>query len=89
MAGEVIILDEGGGGALDAVDLKGLGDETSETEGGVFGTVFLVVGGFVAFVDDDKAEVFEGGKESGARADDDLGFILRGEKELCPGLMAG
>ena len=36
--------------------------------------VFLFVGGFVFFIDDDESEVGQGGKNSGASSDDDAGF---------------
>ena len=34
----------------------------------------MVIGTFVSFVDDDKAEVAEGGEEGGTGTDDDLGY---------------
>ena len=71
--GEEEVGDEGGGGAKEASDFEGAGEEGSEADGGVFGGVFLVVGGFVGFVDDDEAEVFDRGEEGGAGADDDSG----------------
>ena len=71
--GEEEVGDEGGGGAKEASDFEGAGEEGSEADGGVFGGVFLVVGGFVGFVDDDEAEVFDGSEEGGAGADDDSG----------------
>ena len=55
---KIIISDGGGGGAKDAGDFFGFGDKTGETDGGVFGGVFLVIGGFVGFVNDDETEVF-------------------------------
>lgn len=51
LAREVIINDIGGGGAEDARDFEGVGDVAGETQGGVTGRVFLIVGGFVGFVD--------------------------------------
>ena len=71
--GEVKVGNEGGGGAEEEGDFEGAGDEGGEAEGGVFGGVFLVVGGFVSFVNDDETEVFERGEEGGAGADDDAG----------------
>lgn len=73
MAGfcEVIIDEIRGGGAEDAGDFLLAGNEAGETEGGVTGCVFLIIGGFVGFVDNDEAEVVDGGEEGGAGADDD------------------
>ncbi len=51
------------------------GDEASEAEGGVTGGVFLVVGGFVGFVDNYETEVMNRGEEGGAGADDDEGLL--------------
>lgn len=73
LAGEVIIYEIRGGRAEDAGDFEGAGDLAGEAEGGVAGGVFLVVGGFVGFVNQDKAEVVDGGKKGGAGADDDGG----------------
>ena len=43
------------------------GDETGEAEGGVPRGVFLVIGGFMGFVNNDKTEVVDRGEESRAR----------------------
>lgn len=51
------------------------GDEAGKAEGGITGGVFLVVGGFVSFVDNDEAEVMNRCEEGGAGADDDEGFL--------------
>ncbi len=74
----MIIDDIGGGSAEETGDflVRGLaacGDEAGETESGITGGVFLVIGGFVGLVDDDEAEIMDGGKESGTGADDDDG----------------
>ena len=73
LAGEVIIYEVRGGGAEDAGDFEGAGDLAGEAKGGVAGGVFLVVGRFVGFVNQDKTEVVDGGKKGGAGADDDGG----------------
>lgn len=73
--GEVKVGDERGGRAEKARDFESAGEEGGEAEGGVFGGVFLVVGGFVGFIDDNEAEIFKWGEESRARADDDAGMF--------------
>ena len=83
--GEVEVGDERGGGAEEAGDFEVSGEEGGEADGGVFGGVFLEVGGFVSFVDNDETEVFEGSEEGGAGADDDLGLV--GVEEVFPGEM--
>lgn len=52
-----------------------MSDETGEAKRRVFWGVFLVVGGFVGFVDDDEAEVFQGSEKGRTGADDDLGVV--------------
>lgn len=47
------------------------GDEAGEAESGIARGIFLIIGGFVGFVDDDETEVVDRGEEGGARADDD------------------
>lgn len=47
-----------------------------ELGGRVFGSLVLVVGGLVGFVDDDEAEISDWCKEGGARTDDDLGLVV-------------
>ncbi len=69
---EVIVGDERGGGAEEAGDFEGACHEGSEADGGIFGGVFLVIGGLVSFVDDDESEIFKGGKKGGAGTDDDF-----------------
>lgn len=67
-----MIIDEiGGGGTEDAGDFLLAGDEAGEAQGGVTGCVFLIIGGFVGFVDNDEAEVVNGREEGGAGTDDD------------------
>ena len=73
LASEVIIDEVGSGGAENAGDFEGSGNVAGEAKGGIAGGVFLVVGGFVGFVDEDEAEVVEGGEEGGTGADDDGG----------------
>ena len=87
MAGEVIIYEVRGGRAEDAGDFEGAGDLAGEAKGGVAGGVFLVVGGFVGFVNQDKAEVVNEKKKGGAGADDDGGG--GGFEEVKPEAAAG
>lgn len=72
---EIIIRDKRGSGAEYTGDFKGASKETSEPGGGVFGGVFLIIRGFMGFVDDDKTKVFNGGEKGGTRADDDLFMV--------------
>ena len=60
--GEVIVGNEGGGGTLDTGDFKNASDGAGETEGGIFGRIFLAVSGLVRLVNDDEAEVFNWGE---------------------------
>lgn len=83
---QVEVGNERGGGAEEARDFEGASEEGGEAEGGVFRGVFLVVGGFVGFVDDDETEIFERGEEGGAGADDDLWGV--GVEEAFPGEVA-
>lgn len=69
--GEMIIDDIGSGSALDTRDFEGMSDETGETEGGITGRIFLIIGAFVRFVDDNESEVRQGRKEGGTRTNDD------------------
>ena len=73
LASEVIIDEVGSGGAENAGDFEGSGNVAGEAKGGIAGGVFLVVGGLVGFVDEDEAEVVDGGEEGGTGADDDGG----------------
>jgi len=84
--GEIKVGDERGGGAKEARDVEGAGKEGSEADGGVFGGVFLVVSGFVGFVDDNEAEIVKWGEESGAGANDNAGGV--GGEEVLPGEVA-
>ena len=86
-AGEMIIGNERRGGAEEVGNFELAGDETGETDGGIFGGIFLEIGGFVGFVNDDETEIIDGGKKSGAGADDDarlfcLEDVLPGEVAL-------
>ena len=69
--GEVKIYDIRGGRTLDTGDFEKTCHETSEPEGGITRSVFLIIGTFVSFVNDNKAEIVNWGKEGGARANDD------------------
>ena len=84
---KVIIGDEGGGGTEETSDAELAGGEAGEADGGVFGGVFLEIGGFVGLVDDDEAEIADWGEEGGARADDELGLICL--EEVLPGTVTG
>ncbi len=91
--GKVIIDKIRGGGALETGDFKSASNETSEAQGGIARCVFLVIGGFVGFVDDDLAEVANRGQEGGTRADNNqrLGRTVAGcgaEEDVEPDLAA-
>lgn len=51
-------------------------DEASEAESGIARGIFLIIGRFVGFVDDNEAEVVNRGEEGGARADDDERLLI-------------
>jgi len=68
-AREIEILDIGGGGAEQSPGRDG----ASETKGGVFGVLVLMVAIVVALVDDDEAKLLDRGEKGGAGADDNLG----------------
>ncbi len=51
--GEVIINDIGGGGASNAGNFALTSNKTSQAEGGIARRIFLIIGTFVGFVDDD------------------------------------
>lgn len=92
-SGEVIVDEIRGGGALEAGDFEGASDEAGEAQGGIARGVFLVIGGFVGFVDDDLAEVANRGQEGGTRADNNqrLGRTVAGcgaEEDVEPDLAA-
>lgn len=67
---EMKIDDVGGGGTLNAGDIEGFSNKTSETDGRITRGVFLVISRFVGFIDDDKSKISERGEESGAWTDD-------------------
>lgn len=77
---EVIVGNERCGGAE-----HGFGELGSKVSGGVFGILLLMISGFVRFVNNNKAEVFDGRKKRGARADDDLWLV--GGEDFLPELM--
>lgn len=68
---EVIIGDEWGGGAEDTRYFQVVSDKTGEAEGGIMRGVLLKIGGVVGFVDNNEAEIREGGKKGRAWANDD------------------
>lgn len=70
---EVVVDEIRGGGAENTGDFGGTGNEAGEAKRGVAGGVFLVVGGFVGFVNNDETEVVDRGEESRAGANDDEG----------------
>ena len=86
LAGEVIIRNERSGGTLETSDFEVTGEEASQAESRIFGSVFLIIRGFVGLVDNDKTKVFNRSKKGGTRANDDGRFFcLEG---LLPELMA-
>ena len=87
MLGKVIISDERGSSTLNTRNFERAGDKTSKTDGRIFRGVFLIVGGFVSFVNDDEAEIINRGEEGRARADDDL-WAMENE-QIFPDLVAG
>ena len=58
------------------------GNEAGEAESGVFWGFFLEIGGFMGFIDNNEAEVMDGGEEGGTGADDDLRCFCN--KEIFP-----
>lgn len=70
---EIIIGEVRGGGAKEAGDLEGASHEAGKTSSGITRGVFLVVGSFVGFVDNNEAKIMDGGKEGRTRADDNEG----------------
>lgn len=71
--GEVIIGGKRGSSAKNARDFGIFCHEAGEAQSGIFRGVFLEISAFVGFVDDDEAEIFDGGEQGRAWADDDLG----------------
>ena len=69
--GEMIIDDIGSGSALDTRDFEGMSDETGETEGGITGRIFLIIGVFVRFVDNDEPKVMKRREKGRTGADHD------------------
>ena len=63
--------DGGGGGAEDDGGFFEVGADDGEVASVIFRWVFLFVSSLVLFVDEDKAEVGEGGKDGGAGSNDD------------------
>lgn len=84
--GEVIIGGKRGSSAKNAGDFGTFCYETGEAQSGIFRGVFLEISAFVGFVDDDEAEIFDGGEQGRARTDDDLGG--RGIEQIFPDEMA-
>lgn len=69
---KVVIDDIRGGSTENTGNFATASDETGEAESGITGWIFLIIGGFMSFVDNNKAEIIDRGEEGGARADDDL-----------------
>ena len=71
-----VAFDGGGGGAEDDGGAFDVGADHGEVAAVVFRWVLLFVSGLVFFVDEDEAEIGEGGEDGGAGADDDFGDSL-------------
>ena len=56
---KIIIFDEGSGGSVYTVDIFSVRYKTSKTEGGVARRIFLVIGGIVSFIDNNKAKILK------------------------------
>lgn len=50
--GEIIILNQGSGGAEQTVNFELIGDETGEAESGIFRWTLLKIGWLVGLIDD-------------------------------------
>ncbi len=66
--------ERGGGGAEEDGAFFEMTADDGEVTGVILGWVFLFVGGFVFFIDDDEAEVLDGSEDGAAGPDDDAGF---------------
>lgn len=56
---KIIIFNEGSGGSVYTVDIFSVRYKTCETEGGVARRIFLIIGGIVSFVNNNKAKILE------------------------------
>lgn len=56
---KIIIFDEGSGGSVYTVNIFSVRYKTSKTEGGVARRIFLIIGGVVSFVNNNKAKILE------------------------------
>ena len=54
--------------------MESFGYETGKAKSGIARGGILVVSGFVSFVDDNEAEIVDGGEESRARANNNMWF---------------
>lgn len=72
-AGVEVAFDGRSGGAKDDSGAFDMGANDGEVAAVVFRWVLLFVSGLVLFVDEDEAEVGEGGEDGGAGSDDDFG----------------
>jgi len=66
--------ERGGGGAEEDAAFFEVAADDGEVTGVILWRVFLFVGGFVFFIDDDEAGVFYRGEDGGSGADDDACF---------------
>ena len=80
---EMKVDDIGGGGTLNTGDFEGFADEAGEAQGGIVRGVFLVIGTFVGFVDDNETKIADGGEKGRTGTNDHLrerlAFICFGE----------
>lgn len=74
--GEVIINQIRCGGAKDTGDFASTSDKTGETQSRVARGIFLIISGFVSFVDDNETEVMQGCKQGRAWANYDAWGII-------------
>lgn len=70
--GEIIILNFRSGGTLNTKNIKSFGNETGETEGGIFRSLILKIGWFVSFINNDETKIFNRGKKSGTRTNNNF-----------------
>ena len=84
--GKVIIGGERSGGTENTGGFEVISHETSETKSRITGGVLLKIGGIVGFVDNNEAEIREGGEKGRARPDNDNRG--GGLKTLLPNLVA-
>jgi len=70
--GQIIILDKRSGGAFDAANIQSFCDKAGEAQSGIFRSVFLKISGFVALVNNNKAEIVNWREKGRTRADNNL-----------------